>query len=178
MKNIIPILFMILSGTVAGQVIIGDTIGSVKDKTSVLLEFAAGQNKGLILPYTRTLPAGSALTEGTLLLDAADAAKARVKYYNGSWQDLSGRDGQVTSELTTQATISETAGSKAIIGSETSSADGVLVLESANKAMVLPLVRSTDDIPNPSPGMVVFVNRSGAKRLAVYNGIVWSYWKP
>lgn len=168
---------MLFSGHLTSQVIIGDTIGSATDKTSVLLEFAAGQKKGLILPYVTTLPSGSAVTPGTLLLDATTASKARVKYYNGTWQDLSGQDGQVTNELTTQPTVTETTGSKAIIGNSTSAADGVLVLESQDKAMLLPLVSNTDDVPNPSPGMMVFVNRSGGKRLAVFNGTVWSYWK-
>lgn len=176
MKNIIPLLLIFLFCSAKSQVIIGDTIGSATDKTSVLLEFATGQKKGLILPYVKTLPAS--ITEGTIVLDATDPTKARVKYFNGAWQDLSGQDGQVTNELTTQATTPETSDSKVIIGDSTSTADGVLVLESQNKAMILPLVGSTNDIPNPSPGMMVFVNRSGGKRLAIFNGNTWSYWKP
>ena len=57
-------------------------------------------------------------------------------------------------------------------------ADGVLVLESATQAMLLPIVSDVNNIPNPSPGMMVFVNKAGAKRLAVYNGAKWSFWKP
>lgn len=56
--------------------------------------------------------------------------------------------------------------------------DGVLVLESKTKAMVLPTVDDVNSIPSPSPGMMVFVNKTGAKRLAVFNGTVWSFWKP
>lgn len=176
MKNHISLILVLLSFSANSQVIIGDEVGSASDKTSVLLEFAMGQKKGLILPYVKALPTN--VTEGTIVLDATDPAKARVKYFNGTWQDLSGQDGQVTNELTTQATTPESSDSKVIIGSDTASADGVLVLESQTKAMILPLVGSTDDIPKPSPGMIVFVNRSGGKRLAIFNGNAWSYWKP
>ena len=44
--------------------------------------------------------------------------------------------------------------------------------------MVLPIVNSIDNIVNPSPGMMVYVNKAGAKRLAVFNGSKWSFWKP
>ncbi|MGO4709835.1 hypothetical protein AB4Y90_12105 [Chryseobacterium sp. 2TAF14] len=144
----------------------------------MLLEFAAGQNKGMVLPYVRTMP--SAPAEGTVVLDATSATGARVKYYNGSWIDLSGQDGNITSALSSQPTplqAPELAEAKAIIGSATTSADGVLVLESSTKAMVLPSVEDVQNIVNPAPGMIVYVNKSGSKRLAVFNGTVWSFWK-
>src|SRR5690606_40358244 len=55
--------------------------------------------------------------------------------------------------------------SKVIIGAESSDADGILVLESEDKAMVLPMVEDTDSILNPAPGMMVYVNKEGRKRL-------------
>lgn len=163
------------------QVIIGDQIGTApaNQKTSVLLEFAADQNKGLILPYLRTLPASPA--EGTIALDATSGTAARVKYYNGAWIDLSGQNGTITTILDSQPTILQTpevSGAKSIIGSNTSAADGVLVLESTTKAMLLPTVTDVQNIPSPSPGMMVYINKAGAKRLAVFNGTRWSYWKP
>ena len=175
------------------QVIIGNATGTAAIKTSVLLEFAANQNKGLVLPYVRTLPtAAPTRVEGTILLDASTPTAARVKYYNANttpgtngWVDLSGQDANLNSTTilanfaTEQpATITETATSKAIIGSRTTAADGVLVLESTTKAMVLPIVADVQLIPSPSPGMIVYVNKAGAKRLAVYNGSKWSFWKP
>ncbi len=57
-------------------------------------------------------------------------------------------------------------------------ANGVLVLESTTKSMILPIVQDVQNIPSPSPGMMVYINKSGAKRLAVYNGSKWSYWRP
>ncbi len=162
------------------QVIIGDNVGSATNKNSVLLDFANTNDKGIVLPYvTADLTATANYTGGTLILDASNPTDARVKFYNGtSWVDLSKQSGDVTSALTIQPkTIPEATSKGAIIGSKTTSANGVLVLESTTKAMVLPQVNSTDDISNPAPGMMVYVNKAGAKRLAVYNGAEWSYWK-
>ena len=187
---------MTFSCTAFSQMIIGDDTGTAANKTSVLLEFATGENKGIILPYVRTLPSGTGLQGGTILLDATDATKAKVKYYapgntladaNG-WVDLSnGHEANLnapTNYMTIQPlstgpnAVLENPGSKAVIGADTSAAEGVLVLESATKAMVLPIVEDTDDIPDPAPGMMVYINKAGAKRLAVYNGDGWTYWKP
>ncbi|WP_027379904.1 hypothetical protein [Chryseobacterium daeguense] len=179
MKNIISAIFITIAAFSNGQVIVGDAVGTSSVKTSVLLDFAPNQNKGIILPYVRTLP--TTPTEGTLVLDASDPARARVKYYNGAWIDLSGQDADVSAALATQPTtsqISEAAGEKVIIGAPSSSANGILVLESTTKAMVLPMVQDVQSIPSPSAGMMVYVNKEGAKRLAVYNGSKWSFWMP
>ena len=186
MKKIIATIFLGSMAFANAQVIIGDAVGTAADKTSVLLEFALGQNKGLILPYVRTMPATP--TEGTILLDASTPTTSRMKYYAGTvkgWIDLSGQDANLNSTTvlanfaTEQpSTITETATSKAIIGAQTTTADGVLVLESTTKAMVLPTVADVQNIPSPSPGMMVYVNKAGAKRLAIFNGSKWSFWKP
>lgn len=179
MKNIFSILTLMISCTAFSQVVISGATGTATDNTSVLLDFAPGQNKGLILPYVRTMPATP--TEGTILLDASTATTARVKYYNGTWQDLSGQDANVTSALANQPTelqAPELATTKSIIGAQTSPAEGVLILESTTKAMVLPTVADVQNIPSPSPGMMVYINKAGAKRLAIFNGAKWSFWKP
>jgi hypothetical protein len=182
MKTIYTIALSLFSTLGYSQVIIGDAIGTVPSgqKTSVLLEFAAGQNKGIILPYTTTLPSGAGLVPGTIILDATNATKARVKMYNGtSWIDLSsGHDGDVTGALTLQPTTTPSPSAKVIIGANSTSADGILVLESTNKAMVLPMVVDVNNILEPSAGMMVYVNKPGLKRLAVFNGSVWTFWKP
>lgn len=183
MKKNITILGALLLSTIGfSQVIISDDLGTATDKTSVLLEFANTDDRGLALPMVRTLP--SAPTEGTILLDATTAGTARVKYYNGTWVDLSGQGGDVTSALANQPITNGTTvkdEGKAIIGSENSSADGVLVLESANKAMVLPVVTDYLNIKNPAPGMMAFLKPttgSAHYRLIVFNGQTWSFWKP
>ena len=188
MKKTIATLLFAMMFSANAQVIIGDAVGTApaNKKTSVLLEFAKNQNKGIILPYVRTMPATP--TEGTIVLEANSSTAARVKYYNANpavgsngWTDLSGQNGNVTSEMANQPTAiqaPESTTSKSIIGSQTTAADGVLVLESTTKAMVLPTVADVQNIPRPSPGMMVYVNKTGAKRLAVFNGSKWSFWKP
>lgn len=84
MKKIIISGFMLISSLTYSQIILGDEVGTAVDKTSVLLEFAKNQNRGIILPYVRVLPTGSALTEGTILLDATDATQASVRFFNGT----------------------------------------------------------------------------------------------
>lgn len=105
MKHIFSILIVALSSNAFSQVIIGNDQGTAANKTSVLLDFAAGQNKGIILPYTRVLPTGDGLKGGTMVLDASDATSAKVKYYapgnasadaNG-WVNLSNKN---TADLT------------------------------------------------------------------------------
>ena len=201
MKNIFTIILLAGITSINAQVIIGDAVGTVPaaNKSSVLLEFAAGQNKGIIVPYVRVLPTtATARTEGTILLDASDPTKARMKFYNGNtlpltngWVDLSGQDGNLTGVgladiLAYQPTVAdapETNVSRAIIGVVPNPLpagfpEGVLVLNSTTKTMVLPQVEDVQLIPSPSPGMMVYINKAGAKRLAVYNGTKWSYWKP
>ena len=176
MKKLIVISILLMGFSASSQVIIGDKVGTTTDKTSVLLEFANDNNKGIILPYVKTIPTSP--TEGTMLLDASSPTGARIKYFNGTWQDLSGKDADITTVLSTQPIGTESSTSKAIIGNTSSSANGVLILESTTKAMVLPIVTDVNNIPSPSPGMMVYVNKAGYKRLAVYNGSVWSFWKP
>lgn len=180
MKKLYSFLFLAVLSFHSAQVIIGDHVGTAPagQKASVLLEFAAGQNKGMIMPYVRVMPPSP--TEGTIVLDASAANAARMKYYNGTWVDLSGQDGDVAPALSIQPTVvqaPEVPSAKTIIGARYSAADGVLVLESANKAMVLPAVADVQNISSPSPGMMVYVNKEGSKRLAVYNGSKWSFWK-
>ena len=186
MKKIIATIFLGSMAFANAQVIIGDAVGTAADKTSVLLEFAANQNKGIIVPYVRTMP--TTPTEGTILLDASTPTTSRMKYYAGTvkgWVDLSGQDANLNSTAVLAdfaaeqpSTIVENTSSKAIIGAQATTADGVLVLESTTKAMVLPTVADVQNIPSPSPGMLVYVNKAGAKRLAIFNGAKWSFWKP
>ncbi len=176
--------------TYAQHVIIGDNVGTATNKTNVLLEFAADQRKGITLPTVRNKPAGTGLVPGTLILDASTPTDARVKFYNNKdaavdngWVDLSGNSGDVSVFLVDQPANEPGVNDegKAIIGAESSTADGVLVLESLEKAMVLPIVESFTDIKNPAPGMMAFMTpATGSRyyRLIVFNGTKWSFWKP
>ena len=83
-----------------------------------------------------------------------------------------------TELCTNQPNITETTAVGTIIGADSTSVNGVLILESATKAMVLPHVNSTDEIINPAPGMITYINKAGAQRLAVFNGAKWTFWMP
>ncbi|MCD1117373.1 hypothetical protein [Chryseobacterium turcicum] len=175
-KIIISSLCLMISGVVFSQVIIGNGIGTATDKTSVLLEFANTNDRGIVLPYLRTMPV--APTEGTIMVDATDPTRAKVKYYNGTWKDLSsGNEADISSALTKQPIVAESNTIGTIIGSDQTSATGLLVLESSNKAMILPQVTSTDAVINPAPGMMVYIKGTN-KRLAVFNGSKWTFWAP
>lgn len=176
MKN--KIILSLLAFTSAfgySQVIIGDEVGTATDKTSVLLEFSKGENRGIILPYITSLPTNP--TEGTIILDATNSSDAKVKYYNGSWIALSQDSGEVRGHLSQQPNEKSNVGKVGtIIGASSTTAEGILVLESTDKAMVLPMVSSTDEVVNPSPGMMVYVSNAKNKLLAVFNGSNWSFW--
>ena len=81
--KIITTLSITIYSVFSSQVIIGDDIGTVASaqKSSVLLEFAAGQNKGIILPYTRTIPSGPGLAK-YLLLSGVIATKICTRENN------------------------------------------------------------------------------------------------
>ena len=196
MKKIITSICLGMVAMGSAQVIIGGTSGTATNQTSVLLDFKPGENKGIILPYVRTMASTptTSVEPGTILVDASTATSSAVKYYapgntladaNG-WVDLSsGNKANLTSptdymaKQPTAAQVTEQTGARAIIGAETSTAKGgVLVLESTTKAMVLPQVASTDDVINPAPGMMVYVNGATNKRLAVFNGAKWTFWAP
>ncbi|UQB67573.1 hypothetical protein [Epilithonimonas zeae] len=169
--NIITSLLLIAAATgIKSQVAIGKT--SVTNN-SVSLEFSDAENKGMILPYIENK---SAITEnGSVIFDNTDH---KVKYLkDNSWFDLS-VDTTGKSDIAIQTSKTELSTAKTTIGTNTAmDSNGILVLSDANKAMILPRVASPHlNIINPAPGMMVYDTTK--KQLAVYNGTVWSFWKP
>ena len=192
MKNIFITLSIFLSTCAFAQV----AIGKASVNPSVSLEFYdnADNARGIILPWvdgvSNTAPfiTNSPITEivvnGTLVYDTSDK-KVKVKYTTG-WRDLS-KDATGTTVdpltsvdgLTLQNSITDLDNAKVQIGGDpdTDTTPGILVLADTNKAMVLPKVASPHlNIVNPSPGMMVYDTTK--KQLAVFNGTVWSFWKP
>ena len=192
MKNIFITLSIFLSTCAFAQV----AIGKASVNPSVSLEFYdnADNVRGIILPWvdgvSNTAPfiTNSPITEivvnGTLVYDTSDK-KVKVKYTTG-WRDLS-KDATGTTVdpltsvdgLTLQNSITDLDNAKVQIGGDpaTDNTPGILVLADTNKAMVLPKVASPHlNIVNPSPGMMVYDTTK--KQLAVFNGTVWSFWKP
>ncbi|KAB1228618.1 hypothetical protein [Chryseobacterium viscerum] len=163
--SIAAILFTI---TIEAQVAVGKNSVS---NPSTSLEFAGTENRGLVLPYIEDNSGIS--QDGTMIFDTTDN---KVKYLkSGSWFDLS-VDTTGNADLSVQTTKTEKTEAKVSIGTLTST-DGILVLEDSNKAMILPKVASPHlNIINPAAGMIVY--DTTAHQLAVYNGSVWSFWKP
>lgn len=144
------------------------------ENNSVLLDFNADQTRGIILPWVTELPQTNKVVGGTLLYDAQ---QKKVKYYksgpNSQWVDLSVKTGEVPLETGLQE---NTDFQKVILGDQQSGADGVLVLESTQRAMVLPRVKSPHlNMLSPSPGTIAYDTES--KMLCIFDGKQWSFWK-
>lgn len=130
---------------------------------------------------------------GTLIFDLSDK---NVKYRkDGAWFNLTDVTYPVTVTRADNSTVvisannaldsalqdsrQESGQAKVAIGnnSGTDSTNGILVLTDSNRAMVLPKVASPHlNIINPTAGMMVF--DTVKQQLAVFNGTVWSFWKP
>ncbi|WP_045502938.1 hypothetical protein [Chryseobacterium sp. StRB126] len=171
MKNIknigIAVALVIFNFSIA-QVAIGK---QTVDGNSTVLDFnnVSGNTKGLILPATFGVPTGS-LVNGTFVFDVTDN-KIKV-YENDAWRLLSDT-GSSSAIITNNSAVQ---GKGVVIGASSSTADGVLVLESPDKAMILPQIATPHlNVKNPYPGMMCYDTTS--KALAVFDGSVWSYWK-
>jgi len=132
---------------------------------------------GIILPAVENtsfaLSATPQANNGTLLFDKSDQ---KVKMYeNNQWVDLSDT-GKITDTLWDNANSSAEKGGGIIIGSETTDAKGVLVIESTDKALVLPKISNPHQtVRSPYPGMICYDTAS--KTLAIFDGENWNYWK-
>lgn len=167
-KNISIAVGLVAFNSFFAQVAIGK---QTVDGNSTVLDFdnVPGNTKGLILPATAGFPTGN-LANGTLIFDLTDN-KVKV-YESDTWKSLSdaGNSGQIALNNSAES------GKGVIIGKAESTADGVLVLESENKAMVLPKIEAPHlNVKNPYPGMVCYDTAS--KTFAVFDGSVWNYWK-
>ena len=143
--------------------------------STVSLEFGDA-NKGLLLPWVKSAPDVAGAVDGTIIYDTSDK---KVKYRrNNSWFDLSiDITGKVDTSL--QDNLTENPNAKVAIGANgaTDTTPGILVLTDINKAMILPKVPLPhENIINPPAGMMVYDTTS--RMLAVYNGNVWTFWKP
>jgi hypothetical protein len=167
MKNIIILsLFTLLF---CSQINAQISINKNTLEPSAILDFPAGTNKGIILPIISTLPTNA--VDGTILMDKNDL-KIKMKQ-NGKWVDLSGI-GSVAGVSFNPSNEIPTA--SLIIGASNSLASGVLVLESNNKALILPKVNAPHlNVKSPAPGMVCYDTASDS--MAIFDGVNWSFWK-
>ena len=202
MKNIFLTIFSLFVTCASAQVAIGKPeLSKLADGTTpnpnISLEFYDGANnaRGIILPWVNgtnnTTPfiSGSPTTEivanGTIVFSTNDA-KIKVKYASG-WKDLTVKNNtdiipgitNQTVNTSLQDSLSDLETAKVLIGGnpDTDTTPGILVLADTDKAMVLPKVASPHlNIVNPAAGMMVYDTTK--KQLAVFNGTVWSFWKP
>jgi len=199
-KKTFIIAFAFTASLAFSQVAIGkDNVTN----TSVSLEFGTG-NKGIVLPWvngtTNSSPYITGYTGTETIVDGTivcDVSEKKVKYLKeGTWFDLTGsptfpltvkdasnNDVTITAfstiDTTLQDALTEQTTAKAAIGADgaTDTKPGILVLTDKDKAMILPKMDSPHlNIKNPAPGMMAY--DTNKKQLAVYNGTVWSFWKP
>lgn len=162
--KILNLLALILSASLCAQVAIGkETVDG-----SGILDFGTGLNKGIILPAVSST--GGITTNGSFVLDKNDQ---KIKMFeNEIWVDLT-KIGNTSSLIANNGTQT---GSGVIIGAEASTASGVLVLESSNRALILPKISNPEiNVKSPYPGMICYDTAS--KMMAVYDGTAWNYWK-
>lgn len=158
------IAFLLFCNSLSAQVAIGKT----PNNPGAILDFPQSTTNGIILPAVSELPA--TLPDGSLLLDKSDL-KIKMKQ-NAAWSEMSSA-GDVSKIA--QNTSSEV-GNGVIIGSNTSAASGVLVLEATDKALALPQVASPQlNVKSPYPGMICYDTTT--KTVAVFDGKVWTFLK-
>lgn len=172
MKKLLYLITITTALQANAQVAIGK---SAVTNSSVSLEFYDGGNnvQGMVLPWVNGTGSVVSPENGTLVYDY-NTRKVWVKYNTG-WKDLS-IDATGMADTSLQDALSDLSNAKVSIG-KPSAKKGILVLEDNNKAMILPKVAYPHlNIINPAPGMMAYDTKTN--QLAVFNGTVWSFWKP
>ncbi|SKC08344.1 hypothetical protein SAMN05660477_02905 [Soonwooa buanensis] len=167
MKNNLLIFSLVLASILGkAQVSIGkDSVTN----SSVLLEFGSA-NKGIILPTTIDAPTNA--TDGTFIVNKARKS-VQVKQ-NGIWTDLTGTNSVLNNPFINAGNLD--VGESVIIGKSSSAHEGILILESTTRAMVLPKVSNPSTIVGkPVIGTMLYDTVSDS--LAVFDGVNWHYWK-
>lgn len=185
MKSLSVILILMFN-CITAQVAIGKT--SVSGNNSIL-EFAGNTTdnlptnsettnfKGIILPgvtasptFSNVNPSTNNPQNGTFIFDRQ---LQRIRMYeNGVWINLS--ETGSAAGMVPATGMEQEAG--VIIGASTSNATGVLVLESSNKAIILPHIKNPHTtVKSPYPGMMCYDTFSNS--VAFYDGANWNYWK-
>lgn len=190
MKNIkihiCVFLTLLLGNLVYGQIAIGKQ--SINGN-STLLDFAdttltdspndqeTSNYKGIILSAVENSPTFPVITpttnnpnNGTFLFDSSTSIVRMFE--NGTWVNLS--DTGNSSNLVVNT--SDEIGGGVIMGASSTDAKGVLVLESPNKAVIIPHIKNPHStVKGPYAGMICYDTVSNS--IAVFDGANWSYWK-
>lgn len=140
-----------------------------------LLDFASPATKGVLLPKVTN----ANLVESTGEVGGAmmfNIDTQRVEFYNPAttnWEPMTEASYNVISGYE----LNEKDGKGAIIEDDHYSGDtptGILVLNSDQKALILPQVNDIRELPSPKAGTICY--DMSRKSIAVYNGTVWSFW--
>lgn len=193
MKKIIgSIILVTASLSVKSQVIIGDNAGSVSANDKAILSFTS-ENMGIVLPIinsaTETASSNNAVkVPGTLYVSRADK---QVKVYmlpspqnSTGFLPLTPKLPAAVTLPTANTSTESTQNAGVIIGSETTSQKGILVLEDDQKTLIMPSIGTITNPPHktiksPYIGTIGFAETENAvfpttkpskKLLWVFNG--------
>ncbi|VEH20581.1 Uncharacterised protein [Chryseobacterium nakagawai] len=166
MKNIILLTGFLFTNLMFAQVGISkETIDGAG-----ILDFAANTTNGIMLPIVETLPNDA--VAGTILMDKNDKIIKMKESF--MWVALSDAGSINNVIFNTNAEVPGP--NRVIIGNPTTTVPGVLVLESPDKALILPKIADPHiNVKSPYPGMMCYDTVS--KTMAVFDGLKWSYWK-
>jgi hypothetical protein len=165
-RKTVSILALAVVGTVSAQ--IGVETQTIRG--SGILDFPVGVNKGIIIPILNS-SVNPSPSPGT------------IRMYNKMIQGITNSGVLNFSDVGDTSVVSfntstprPVGGNYLIIGASSSPvAGGALVLESADKALILPHVANVENMPSPYPGTICYDVKS--KTLALFDGKVWNFWK-
>lgn len=168
-KQTYSILFLFLTLIVKAQIGINT---EMPRSAAAILDFKQDPNNttGMVLPIVDNTATN--MVAGTLLLDKSDK---RIKYKTrDEWVSLSYVEGNLDKHI---PNLSPDTKQSTYIGDAPNLAvQGVLVLESTNKAMILPHVKDPIiNVKNPYPGMICYDPTT--KALFLYDGRYWNIWR-
>lgn len=179
------ILFCSLATMASGQVAIGKT--TVNGNSTILdfhYDYEDISQKGLILssvdqePVFAITPGVSSPNNGTFVFDRA--TKKVKMFENNQWVEMTDEGDSSQADAHANTSDETTYNQGAIIGASASEAIGVLVLESSDKAMILPYTIDTYSVKSPYPGTMVYdidySDDGNTGRIAIFDGANWNFW--
>lgn len=179
MKKIILSIFSLLvfGVIVNAQKGVGIETSDVRD--GAILDFPTNAKKGILLPRVEnTNNAGTAY--GTFVYDKA--SKKVLVYGNvdnaNKWIELTTEANNTPLKGNLNPNGKTETSNGVVIEDGTSASEvpeGVLSLESQNRALALPAVDDATKIRSPKAGLICYDKKS--KSLAVFNGKKWYFWR-
>lgn len=165
-NRLILISFILKIQILFGQI----SIGKANVDGSGLIDFQSETTKGIVLSHVEDVNKMHDISEGTFVYDEFSA---KVMFFDGeTWIDMNGVDGLNPSKLETIESSSKTG---MIIGNDTTDAIGILVLESDDRALILPKIENpAKNVKSPYAGMICYDTLSD--NLYMFNGKYWTFW--